>query len=173
MNSSLKPALEHVLSFEGGYVDHPRDPGGATNMGITLATYRAYVDPKGTARDLRRLSRDAAAQIYRMHYWEEVRGDELPVGLDLLVFDHAVNAGTGTAARMLQRLLAVADDGVIGPRTLDACRRLPALQLVLTYTDRRLAHYRGLNGWRSFGRGWNRRVIAAREAALTLVNDEV
>lgn len=171
MRQSLSAALTHVSSFEGGYVNHPADPGGCTNRGITIATYRKHLNPKGTCADLRRLTWAQAADIYRDSYWAAVSADELPAGLDLLVFDMAVNAGPGRAARLLQRLVGVTEDGQIGPVTLRAVQARTARELVNGYTEARLTYYRSRRNFATFGRGWSARAEAARKTALRLVGD--
>lgn len=168
MRSSLSAALAHIAEFEGGYVNHPRDPGGCTHRGITLATYRRYLKPNGTCADLRRLTWGQAATIYRDHYWSAVQGDALPAGVDLLVFDMGVNAGPVTAARLLQQALGVTADGRIGPITLGAATRADPHELIAEFTTRRLRYYQGLNGFKAFGRGWTRRTRAAEARALEL-----
>lgn len=172
MNSSLPSALDHLRSCEGGYVNHPRDPGGCTNFGITLATYRQRLNPAGTCRDLKGLTWEQAAGIYRDHYWTAVSADALPPGLDLLVFDHAVNAGPDTAVRILQRLLDVERDGRTGPVTLAAIAARPLTVLIAQYAITRLAYYRSLKTWPTFGLGWTKRVTAARVAALALADPQ-
>jgi hypothetical protein len=113
--NSFEPSLAHVLKHEGGYVNHPADPGGATNLGITAATLARARGHPVSAADVAALTRAEAAAIYRRFFWNSARGDDLPAGLDHAVFDLAVNSGPGRAARLLQRVLAVAEDGVIGP----------------------------------------------------------
>lgn len=168
MHTSLSAALNHLAAHEGGYVNHPSDPGGCTNRGITLATYRRCINPHGTCRDLRALGWCEAATIYRDHYWSAVQADALPVGLDLCVFDMGVNAGPVTAIKLLQRLLDVERDGHIGPVTLAALAAEAPERLIDGYAEARLTHYRALRHWKQFGRGWERRVAAARQAAHDL-----
>lgn len=172
MRSSLPTALDHVRAYEGGYVNHPRDPGGCTNLGITLATYRRHLDSRGTCAGLKRLKWPQAAEIYRRAYWAAVNGDDLPAGLDLLVFDMGVNAGPGTAIRLLQQVLEVEDDGVIGPKTLAALSRRDPLDLVDSYSARRITYYRRLKTWTTFGLGWTRRTQAAKQAARALLAEK-
>lgn len=106
--SNFERALAHVLAFEGGFVNHPLDPGGATNLGITRAMLARARGRPVTVAHVRALTRAEAASIYRRFYWNAVRADDLPGGLDLAVFDLAVNAGPTRAARLLQRTLGVA-----------------------------------------------------------------
>lgn len=161
-----------VLAHEGGVVDHPRDPGGATNRGITLATLRAWRgDPGLGAEAVRDLTEAEARRIYRLRYWALVRGDDLPAGIDLAVFDWAVNAGPGRAARGLQQALGVPVDGAIGPITLRWARERDPQETIMAVCRLRLAHLRGLSTWPVFGRGWSRRVdeieVAARRMAVS------
>ncbi len=168
MRASLNTAIELIRQHEGGYVNHPRDPGGCTNMGITLATYRQHLNRQGNCGDLSRLTWNQAAAIYRRHYWDAVRGDDLPAGLDLSVFDMAVNAGVGRAARLLQGLLGVREDGQIGPVTLAAVASQDPDALIHDYAQTRLRYYRALPGWKDFGKGWTDRTIKTRTAAFAL-----
>lgn len=162
--------LAHVLRHEGGYVDHPADPGGATNMGIThktLARWRQVSPwwdlPKQAVRDL---DHGEAGQIYRALYWNACRAGNLPPGLDLAVFDFAVNSGPDRAIRSLQAALGVAVDGQVGPLTLAAVGRADTAQQINALCDRRLGFLKALSNYAIFGRGWTRRIAAVRAAAL-------
>jgi len=157
-----------VLRHEGGFVDHPRDPGGATNFGITLATLAAHREEPVTAEEVERLTREEAAEIYRARFWTPMRCAELPAGLDLMVFDFGVNAGPGRSVRLLQRAAGVTADGSIGPVTLAAVRAARAEALIAVLAEARMAHYRALPHWDAFGRGWPARTDAARAAALAM-----
>src|SRR5690349_24305390 len=103
--SCFDAALARVLAHEGGYSNHPSDPGGPTKFGITLADYRRHLKPGASAADVRAMRLDEARAIYRAHYWAALRCDELPAGLDYALFDYGVNSGIGRAARVLQRLV--------------------------------------------------------------------
>src|SRR5690606_33792979 len=120
MDRNFKRALSLVLKHEGGWADHPSDPGGATMKGVTIGTFRRYVKPNATKDDLRRITDEQVATVYRKHYWNAVRADDLPAGADYAVFDFAVNSGPSRAAKYLQAVLGVAQDGKIGPQTLAA-----------------------------------------------------
>lgn len=167
-NARFRRCLDHVLRHEGGFVQHPDDPGGATNMGITLATLRDWRGADVTADDVRALTRDEAAAIYLARYWNPIRGDELPPGLDLVVFDFAVHSGVRRAAVALQRLLGVTADGVIGRKTLRAAQAADTEDAIRRLCDERLEFLRRLRTWPTFGRGWQRRVQEVREAALQM-----
>lgn len=160
-------ALAHVLRHEGGYSDHPKDPGGATMRGVTQRTYDGWRTRAGLAtQPVRGISDDEIGAIYRVQYWDRVRGDDLPDGVDLAVFDYAVNSGPARAARDLQRIVGETIDGVIGENTLGAVRSMDPAQVVNALCDARLDFMRGLKTWQTFGKGWSRRVEAVREAGL-------
>jgi lysozyme family protein len=162
--------LAEVLRHEGGYVDHPADPGGATNMGIThqtLARWRKVSPWWNLAEaEVRTLAREEAAAIYKAEYWDICRAGEMPAGVDLALFDFAVNSGPDRAIRTLQRVLNVASDGIAGPRTLAAVTRADARTVVEALCDSRLDFLKGLSTFATFGRGWSNRVAAVRAAAL-------
>ena len=122
---------------------------------------------------MRSLPKSFARQVYRDAYWDAVSGNELPPGVDLAVFDMAVNAGPSRAAKLLQRVVGVAEDGQIGPLILAAAERFgdPA-KLVAAYTDARMSYYRSLRTWRTFGRGWAKRAKETNDAALKLVSSQ-
>lgn len=164
--------LDEVLRHEGGYADHPSDPGGATNLGIThktLARWRQVSPwwslPKG---QVRALTRTEAAKIYRANYWDRCKAGHLPPGLDLALFDFAVNSGPDRAIRLLQAELGVVADGQIGPLTLGAVNAREAGRLINALCDRRLAFLNRLPTFATFGKGWTNRVTSVRKAALAL-----
>ncbi len=161
-------ALDLIFRHEGGYVDHPLDPGGATMFGITRATLAAVRGRPVSKAEVMALSRQEAGDIYRARYWNAVAGDELPAGLDLAVFDAGVNAGPARAARWLQEVAGVEPDGVIGPLTLAAVRRRPAATIIAGFSARRLRFLQRLSTWRAFERGWSRRVRETEAAALAM-----
>lgn len=165
-----------LLGHEGGYVNHPKDPGGATNMGITHKTLAAWRKLDVATRAMvKALTVVEAKAIYRSQYWNAARCDDLPSGLDVAVFDFAVNSGVGRAVRMLQqelkarKLYTGAIDGLFGSKSINALRQVNDVDgLVDAYQDRRLAFLKRLKGWSTFGRGWQRRVAEVREFALRL-----
>jgi len=169
-SGNFERALTAVLKHEGGYVDHPRDPGGATNMGITISTLRAWRGKAVGKDDVRFLRRDEATQIYRKQYWNAVRSDDLPAGLDYAMFDYAVNSGAGKAIRDLQSVLGLQRDGQIGAMTLDAVNKTDTRELVSALMAKRLAFLRGLRTWDAFGKGWTRRVNDVRALSLAMVS---
>lgn len=161
-------ALAAVLKHEGGFVNHPKDPGGATNKGITLGTFRRWLKNDATVADLKKITPEQVARIYRLHYWNAIRGDDLPAGLDYAVFDFAVNSGPSRAARYLQGLIGVKADGKIGPATLKAIRTHFSRELIHALCDQRMSFLRRLKTFPTFGKGWTRRVDGVRALALKL-----
>ncbi len=170
MNANFGDSLEAVLAHEGGWANHPRDPGGATMRGVTQRVYDAYRRRRRLpVRSVRSITTPELHAIYRRQYWDVVRGDELPAGVDLAVFDAAVNSGPVRAAKWLQRAVGVTADGVIGLVTLGATTEQPLARTVHRICDDRLHFLRGLTTWRTFGKGWSRRVAAVRQQALRVV----
>jgi lysozyme family protein len=165
-NRRFAECVATVLKHEGGFVDHPRDPGGATNMGITLRTLREWRGNDTLTVDaVRNLTEAEAREIYFARYWNPIRGDQLPPGIDLAVFDWAVHGGVGRAARDLQAVLGVTVDGAIGRQTIAAAQRADAHEVIRALCERRLNHLRSRPHWDTFGRGWSRRVREIEEAA--------
>ena len=162
-------ALAAVLKHEGGYVNHPADPGGRTNLGVTQRVWESWTNQPADEAAMRALTPELVAPLYRERYWRKVRGDELPAGVDLAVFDCAVNSGPGRAAMLLQQAIGVWPDGVIGPKTMAAIKAADAKATVDRFCDLRLAFLRGLPTWPTFGRGWERRVEDVRRQAKEMV----
>ncbi|MDQ0347180.1 glycoside hydrolase family 108 protein [Ancylobacter vacuolatus] len=164
--SSFDEALRRVLVHEGGYADHPADPGGATMQGITQRVYDGWRRRHGQpVRSVRRIAPDEVAALYRRQYWDAVRADDLPAGLDYALFDAAVNSGPAQAAKWLQRALKVTVDGQVGEATLAALDGHAPEALVDGLCERRLAMLRSLRTFPTFGAGWTRRVTDVRATA--------
>lgn len=175
MHQNFAKVIPHVLKSEGGFVNNPKDPGGATNKGITLNTFRRYIKPKGTVQDLKNLTVAQAETVYKRRYWDSVMANDLPPGVDYAVFDFSVNSGPSRAAKYLQRVVGCPQDGRIGPRTLDACNAMKPEDLVNQLCDKRLAYMKrikhgktGARLWDTFGKGWGRRVAHVRKNGLEL-----
>lgn len=173
MRNNFQTALDAVLKFEGGYSNHPADPGGPTNLGITQAVLSAWIGRKASVNEVKLLSRDTAAAIYKARYWTPCRCDELPSGVDYVLFDFGVNAGIGQAVKTLQRVLGVARDGIFGPVTMGALQRRQPAELVTAFDAAKVAFYRGLTvnkpSLKVFLNGWLNRCRAAKLQALELV----
>jgi len=162
--------MDVTLKWEGGYVDHPRDPGGATNMGITHITLAAWRGRRVTKAEVRALTKAEAKEIYRARYWDKVRGDDLPPGFDLVAFDGAVNSGPRRGAEWLQKALGVTPDGVIGPKTIAAAQAADPAMTINVAMDIRLSFLKRLNTWNTFGKGWGNRVADIRANALRMAS---
>jgi lysozyme family protein len=167
MRENYAASLAAVLKFEGGYVNHPRDPGGATNKGVTQNTYNSWRKRQGLpAQSVKNITQAEVESIYRRDYWDAVRGDDLPSGVDLATFDYAVNSGVGRAVRSLQGVLKRPQTGKITDADIDAARKNPGVWKDLC--DERLGFLKRLGTWGVFGKGWGRRVadVKAKSAAL-------
>jgi lysozyme family protein len=170
MKGNLKHAIELTFGHEGGYVNHPADPGGPTKFGITLGTLAAHRGRTCTAADVKALTIDEAAEILDKGYWRKVWGDDLPAGVDFCLFDYAVNSGPAQAIKSVQRVVGSNRDGSMGPKTLAAINGRPAPNLIREICDDRLSFMKGLKTWSTFGKGWTSRVNKVREAALDMTS---
>ena len=117
---NYEDCLSEILHHEGGYVNHPKDPGGITNRGVTKAVYDKWIGRESSVQEMKDLTEEDVAPIYKKNYWDRLKCDDLPNGLDLCVFDFGVNAGTGRSAKYLQKMIGTTVDGGIGPNTLIA-----------------------------------------------------
>lgn len=167
-SANFETCLNAVLRHEGGYADHPADPGGATHYGITRTTLGRWRGRAVSKAEVQALSRLEAARIYRVFYWDEVAGDELPDGLDLAVFDYGVNSGPGRSIRTLQKALNVKPDGRLGPLTLAAISQCESRALISSLCRSRLGFLERLRSFSVFGRGWTRRVSDIESLALAM-----
>ena len=165
--STYCEALRRLLLHEGGYCNHPKDPGGPTNFGITIADYRKYIKPGASADDVRAMRLEEAKAIYRSKYWRALRCDELPAGVDDSIFDYGVNSGVGRAGKVLRRVMGLPDDNcaVTDDVIAEVTRRDPRT-VIAAINAERLAFLRGLRSWPVFGTGWERRVGDVRDFSL-------
>jgi lysozyme family protein len=173
MKHNADMAILKILENEGGYVNHPDDPGGATNKGITIDTFRRYIKRNGTIADLKALTTQQAVDVYKEQYWDAVRADDLPSGVDYTVADFAVNSGPYRASEYLQMALGITQDGDIGPLTIAAAQAADPKALVKQINADRLAFMKRIRSgklWKTFGRGWQSRVDAVRSTSLALVD---
>jgi lysozyme family protein len=155
MKENYAKSLAQVLKYEGGYVDHPKDPGGPTNKGITQAVYDAWRKSQNLfTQTVRNINDSEVAAIYKNLYWDRISGDNLPAGVDFAVFDYAVNSGVSRAAKALQGVVGTAQDGQIGPATIAATKAYVAMAV----TNQRLAFMKSLSIWSTFGKGWAARI---------------
>jgi lysozyme family protein len=160
MKQNWEEALKHILKYEGGYVNHKDDPGGRTNLGVTQRVWEDWTGKPATEEDMRGLTVAMVSPLYKKRYWDAVRGDDLPSGVDLCVFDCAVNAGVGRASKFLQQAVGVTADGQIGPMTVAATTAKPAEEVIEAFCNLREAHYKSLSTFATFGKGWMNRLGA-------------
>jgi lysozyme family protein len=166
MKENYPQALKQVLKYEGGYVDHPKDPGGPTNKGVTQAVYDNWRKSQNLSiQSVRAIADSEVAAIYKNLYWDRISGDLLPSGVDFAVFDFAVNSGVSRAAKTLQAVVGVTQDGVIGPATIQATKTYVAMSI----TNRRLAFMQSLSIWSTFGKGWSARIADVKAQIIALV----
>ena len=170
---NYEKCLAMILHHEGGYVNHPKDPGGMTNLGVTKRVYEDWVGYSVSEHTMQNLTEEDVAPIYKKNYWDRIKADELPSGLDLCVFDFGVNAGTGRAAKYLQNLIGTVADGGIGPNTLRALANYVDSEgvesAIKNYQAERQSYYEKLKTFETFGRGWTRRVEETTESALEMI----
>lgn len=166
---NYQTCLEMILHHEGGYVNHPKDPGGETNLGVTKRVYEEW----GGTKDMKDLEVEDVAPIYRKNYWDRIKADDIASGLDLCVFDFGVNAGTGRAAKYLQSMIGTVADGGIGPNTLkkldEYLEENSVEDAIKNYQAERQSYYESLSTFETFGRGWTRRVEETTESALEMI----
>jgi lysozyme family protein len=173
MNKNYDSAFDQVIKSEGGYTNDPKDPGGMTNLGCTAAVWAAY---KGkniadvTEAEMKALTPADVKPIYKMNYWDKVKGDDLPDGVDYCVFDCAINSGVSRAAKFLQEITGVPADGDIGVHTLAAVKNFNAKDLVNRYSTKRLEYLQTLPTFSHFGNGWTNRVNSVHQLATAMTD---
>jgi hypothetical protein len=169
MQSNWDNAFKMMLASEGGYVNHPSDPGGMTNLGVTKRVWEEWVGRESNEKEMRSLTPEMVEPLYKRKFWDACKCDELPSGIDYLVFDFAVNAGVGRSAKILQTAVSVTPDGGIGPVTLAAVNAIPEAELVEKFSQAKEDFYRSLNTFETFGKGWLNRVAAVKVKATSML----
>ena len=177
MQNNFDTALALVLKSEAGFTTDERDDGnklpdgraGSTNLGVTQKNWEAFVGHPVSWADMKALTPEKVKPFYKRKYWDLVRGDDLPAGLDYLVFDFAVNAGPGTAIKTIQQAVGVAQDGALGPITLASIRAIPIKQLIERFSDAKETYYKGLKKFPIYGKGWLNRVAQVEVNATRMV----
>jgi lysozyme family protein len=170
MKDNFDKCLELMLKHEGGFVNHPQDPGGITNLGVTARVWEEWLGRPVSEKEMRALTPTMVKPLYKRKYWDAVRADDLVSGVDYAVFDVAVNSGPGRAIKFLQSCVGATADGGFGPRTLAAVKvaeQDPA-RLIELYSARRLEFLQSLRTFPTFGRGWSRRVEEVKTVALEM-----
>jgi lysozyme family protein len=167
--STYDEALRRLLLHEGGYTNHPADPGGPTNFGITIYDYRKYVKPGATAADVKAMKLDEAKAIYKAKYWDAQRCGDLPAGVDDAVFDYGVNSGIGRSGKVLRRCLGLPDStGTVDDAVIAAAIHADAPKLIAAICGERLRFLQSLKTWPVFGKGWGARVAEVKAFDLQL-----
>ena len=169
MKENFREALQAVLKHEGGYVHHPRDPGGRTNLGVTQKVWEAWVGHPVGEKEMRALTPAIVAPMYKKKYWDAVKADELPTGLDYLMFDFAINAGPSRAIKTMQKAIGTTPDGAIGPKTMQALKDADQKDLIAKFSMEKELFYKALPTFATFGKGWMRRVAEAQSHAVTML----
>ena len=167
MKDNFDECLKMLLHHEGGYVNHPKDPGGETNLGVTKRVYEKW----GGTKDMKDLTVEDVAPIYKKEYWDRCKCDDLESGVDWAVFDWAVNSGTGRAAKAIQKICGAAQDGAIGPKTLALIGKQDTQYVVEEFGKIRQDFYESLKTFDTFGKGWTRRNKETTEKALEMIED--
>jgi hypothetical protein len=168
MENNFEQCLSLILKHEGGYVNNPKDPGGMTNLGVTKRVWEEWVGHPVDEAAMKALGPSDVAPLYKKNYWDKIRGDDLPIGVDYACFDLAVNSGTNRAAKILQTCCGVTADGAIGPATLAAVQSQSAMNLAQQICENRLQFLQALPTWGTFGRGWGRRVAEVEKVAMDM-----
>lgn len=171
MTKNFRDCLELVLKHEGGFVNHPKDPGGMTNLGVTKKVWEDWIGHEVDEKAMRALTPAIVAPMYEMKYWRTSYCEKLPRGLDLLVFSMAVNAGSGRSVKLLQEAIGVVADGVIGPRTMARINEANVETLIDKFSEARTAFYNGLKTFPVFGKGWLSRTDKERLEALDMAKN--
>lgn len=169
MTNQFTRCLPIELGYEGGWVNDPQDSGGETNLGVTKRNWEAWVGHSVTSADMKALTGNVVAPFYKTKYWDVICGDHLPIGLDLIIFDSAINQGPGRAAKFLQSAIGATPDGVIGPVTLATLASCDVAATIHEVRALREAQYRSLPTFDHFGAGWINRLNGIENTAASWI----
>jgi lysozyme family protein len=167
--NNFEVCLAHVLKSEGGYVNNPSDPGGETNLGVTRKVWQDWVGRELQNDEMRDLTPDLVAPLYKARYWDAIQGDLLPNGVDLCVFDCAVNSGISRAVRFIQYASGAIEDGEMGQNTLELINSQNTVALIKDFCSQREMFYKNLSTFTVFGKGWMERLDRVEEDSLKMV----
>ena len=171
MKENWDECFAMVIKSEGGFVNHPKDPGGMTNLGVTRSAWEAFINRKVTEDEMRALTPEAVKPFYKALYWDRIKGDVLPDGVDYAAYDLAVNSGPHRAAQYLQEIAGVTADGMIGPKSIEAIQSCDAKETADAICDMRLDFLKRLATFDTFGKGWSRRVAEVKDKAISMANN--
>jgi len=177
MLSNWDKSFDMVIAHEGGFTNDERDPGnklpdgrkGSTMLGCTQANWEKYIGHEVTQDDMKALKKEDVKPLYKKDYWDAVRGDDLPAGVDYAVFDFAINAGPAAARKMIQKALGVTADGSIGPATMKAIQEAEGKDLLDKFSHSKEAFYKSLPTFQTYGKGWLKRVADVQTSASTML----
>jgi len=172
MKQNFEQSLKMLLHHEGGYVWHPEDPGGETNLGVTRAVYEQWVGRQVMDGEMKGLTVADVAPIYKTNYWDKIKGDDpmMPSGVDFAAFDWGVNSGTGRPAKVIQKYIGAKQDGAIGPRSLALVAENNPSDMIQYLYEQRQKFYERLKTFETFGKGWTRRNQETLKAAMEMAN---
>ena len=160
-----------VIKSEGGFVNHPKDPGGMTNLGVTRLAWQGYLNRDVTEAEMRALTPEMVKPFYKAFYWDRIKGDSLPSGADYAAYDLAVNSGPHKAAKYLQEIAGVEADGMIGPKSLEAIKVCDPVRMAEAICDMRMNFLESLSTFETFGKGWTTRVNGVKEKSIDMANN--
>jgi lysozyme family protein len=177
MLNNWDKSFDMVIAHEGGFTNDQRDKGnhlpdgreGCTMWGCTQANWEKYIGHTVTQDDMKLLKKEDVKPLYKRDYWDAVRGDDLPTGVDYAVFDFAINAGPAAARKMIQKSLRVTPDGIFGPATLKAIKESNGLDLLKKFSNNKEEFYKLLDNFPTYGKGWLKRVADVQTVASTMV----
>jgi lysozyme family protein len=169
MQSNWQKSFEMMLASEGGYVNHPSDPGGMTNLGVTKRVWEEWTGRESNEAEMRALTPELVETLYKVRFWDACRCDEMPSGINYLVFDFAVNAGPSQSAKILQAAVGVPADGVIGPVTLAAVKAQDPDWLIEQFSQAKEDFYRSLGTFETFGKGWLDRIEQVKVKSISML----
>lgn len=168
MKDNFDACFDMVIKSEGGFVNNAKDPGGMTNLGVTKSAWEAFLGHPVTDTDMKALTPAVVRPFYKRMYWDRIKGDDLPSGIDYAAYDFAVNSGPFKAAKCLQEIAGATSDGIIGPKSLEAIQSCNAKETVDALCDMRLDFLKKLPTFGEFGRGWTARVQRVKAKAVSM-----
>tara|TARA_R100000773_G_C4219542_1_gene118141 strand:- start:2705 stop:3217 length:513 start_codon:yes stop_codon:yes gene_type:complete len=169
MKKNFEKSLELVLHHEGGYVNHPKDPGGETNLGVTKRVWEKWIGRKVQEGEMKNLTPEDVKDLYKKRYWDRAKCDDLPSGIDFFTFTFAVNSGPSRSAKTLQSVIGATVDGGIGPKTLAQLAEHNTETVLKNFHAKRQSFYEGLRTFQTFGKGWTRRNNEELDSARDLL----
>jgi len=173
MKNNFEHSLELVLKEEGGFVNNLKDPGGMTNLGVTKRAWEAWAQGSVSEMVMKGLTPEVVKPFYKAQYWDRIEGDKLPTGLDYAAFDMAVNSGTNRAIKYMQQLAGVPQDGILGPRSMEAIIATDPKQMADAICELRMEFLRRLTNFATFGKGWDSRVNRVKAKAMSMAENSV